>query len=240
MLLRGCCIRGSEFMRLLTHSSLPASLPAPCHASNKALQLMDLQAQAGKKWTQLSARGSTFCKGYFSLAPKSLDSILPVDRVSNATPEELTNMWNELHIGRGHVSAVLGREHFGILQHRANACPMFVIPLQREKGYVSFFLQVQMPHMLLTGLEDYKIQGIKASPYFTATHYSEFTESKGLTLVHGDIILPSKLSDMEAEQLLEIAHSFYLIDSRYKLVQQFNKQSEEFEFRDVLQELGIP
>lgn len=97
-----------------------------------------------------------------------------------------------------------------------------------------------MPHMLFTGLEDYKIRGTQAAPYFTVTYYKEFAESKGLVLIRGDVVFSSKLGDSDAEWLLETMQSFYLNDVRYKLVERFNKETREFEFKDVLQVLEMP
>ena len=34
--------------------------------------------------------------------------------------------------------------------------------------------------------------------------------------------------------------SFYLNDSRYKLVERFNRETREFEFKDVVKALGMP
>lgn len=99
---------------------------------------------------------------------------------------------------------------------------------------------VQMPHMLFTGLEDYKARGTQAAPYFTLSYYTEFAETKDLVLIRGDIVFTSKLSDSEAKWLLETAQSFYLNDTRYKLVELFNKETSEFEFKDVLQALDMP
>lgn len=98
-------------------------------------------------------------------------------------------------------------------------------------------LAVQMPHILFTGLEDYKARGTQAAPYFTVSCYTEFAESKDLVLIRGNVVLPSKLSDSEAKWLLETSQSFYLNDQRYKLVERFNKETHEFEFKDVLQAL---
>ncbi|KAH7522712.1 hypothetical protein FEM48_Zijuj07G0167600 [Ziziphus jujuba var. spinosa] len=101
----------------------------------------------------------------------------------------------------------------------------FVIPLWRGSGYVTMFLQVQMPQMILTGLEDYKARGTQTSPYFTITYYKEFAETKNPVLIRRDIVLTSKLSNLEAKWLLETAQSFYLNDVRYKLVERFNKET---------------
>lgn len=97
-----------------------------------------------------------------------------------------------------------------------------------------------MPHMIITGLEDYKARGTQASPYLTVTYYTEFAETKDIVLVRGDVVFASKLSDSEAEWLLETAQSFYLNDSRYKLVERFNKETRDFEFNDVLRVLEMP
>lgn len=94
--------------------------------------------------------------------------------------------------------------------------------------------------MLFTGLEDYKARGTQAAPYFTVTYYPEFAESKDLVLIRGDVVFTSKLSDEEARWLLGTAQSFYLNDTRYKLVEQFNKHTHEFEFKNVLRALDMP
>lgn len=97
-----------------------------------------------------------------------------------------------------------------------------------------------MPHIIFTGLEDYKARGSQAAPYVTVSYYKEFAESKGLVLIRGDVVFTSKLSDTEAKWLLETAQSFYLNDVRYKLVERFNKETHDFEFKDVLQALDMP
>lgn len=94
--------------------------------------------------------------------------------------------------------------------------------------------------MIFTGLEDYKARGTEATPYFTVSYYTEFAETKDLVLIRGDIVFASKLTDAEAKWLLETTQSFYLNDNRYKLIERFNKQTRDFEFKDVLQALDIP
>lgn len=97
-----------------------------------------------------------------------------------------------------------------------------------------------MPHIIFTGLEDYKARGTQASPYLTASYYTEFADTKDLVLIRGDVVFTSKLTDKEAETLMENAQSFYLDDVRYKQVERFNKHTREFEFKDVLQALEMP
>ncbi|MED6146025.1 hypothetical protein PIB30_030706 [Stylosanthes scabra] len=72
---------------------------------------------------------------------------------------------------------------------------------------------------------DYKARGTQAAPYFTVTFYKEFAETKDLVLIRGDVVFTSKLTDSEAEWLIETVQSFYLNDARYKLVERFNKET---------------
>ncbi|XP_068653888.1 protein atp11, mitochondrial isoform X2 [Aristolochia californica] len=147
---------------------------------------------------------------------------------------------DQYHLGRGHIGASMTGKLHRLLVERSASCRYFVIPLWRGSGYTTMFLQAQIPHMLFTGLEDYKARGTQAAPYFTITYYTEFAESKDLVLIRGDIVFTSKLSDAEAQWLLETAQSFYLNDTWYNLVERFNKQTHDFEFKDVLKALDMP
>lgn len=91
--------------------------------------------------------------------------------------------------------------------------------------------------MPFTGLEDYKARGTQATPYFALSYYTELVETEGMLLIRGEILC--NLSYSEAKRLLETAQSFYLNAMRYKLVERFNKESSEFEFKDILQFFSI-
>ncbi|KAM0902199.1 hypothetical protein ACQ4PT_019437 [Festuca glaucescens] len=189
----------------------------------------------------LPRRGySQFASGFTPLEPKTLGSILDVERAKGLSPEHLVAAWDDYHLGRGHIGASMKAKLYHLLEQRSATCRYFVIPLWRGSGYTTMFMQVQLPHMIFTGLEDYKARGTQASPYYTVTHYTEFAETKDTVLVRGDVVFTSKLTDLEAKCLLETAHSFYLNDVRYKLVERFNKETQDFEFKDVLQVLDMP
>ncbi|XP_008784439.2 uncharacterized protein LOC103703378 [Phoenix dactylifera] len=193
------------------------------------------------KWATVGFhRGSRFATGYAPLQAKPLDSIIDIERAKTRSPEDLISIWDDYHLGRGHVGASMKAKLYHLMEQRSITCRHFVIPLWRGSGYTNMFVQVQMPHILFTSLEDYKARGTQASPYFTVTHYTEFAESKDVVLIRGDVVFTSKLSDSEARWLLETAQSFYLNDVRYKLVERFNKETHEFEFKDVLQTLEMP
>ncbi|KAG0532695.1 hypothetical protein BDA96_04G129200 [Sorghum bicolor] len=183
---------------------------------------------------------SQFASGFTPLKPKPLGSILDIERAKGLSPEHLVAAWDDYHLGRGHIGASMKAKLYHLLEQRSDSCRHFVIPLWKGSGYTTMFMQVQMPYIIFTGLEDYKARGTQASPYYTVTHYTEFAETKDTVLIRGDVVFTSKLTDSEAKTLLETAHSFYLNDVRYRLVERFNKETHDFEFRDVLQVLDMP
>ncbi|KAI3880977.1 hypothetical protein MKX03_007823 [Papaver bracteatum] len=183
---------------------------------------------------------SNFASGFTPLQQKPLNSIVDIERAKNFSPEDLADIWDDYHLGRGHIGVTMKAKLYHLMKQRAVTCRHFVVPLWKGSGYVTMFVQVQMPHIIFTGLEDYKARGTQAAPYFTATYFTEFAETKDMVLVRGDIVFTSKLTDAEAQWLLETTQAFYLNDARYKLVEQFNKQTHDFEFKDVLKALDLP
>lgn len=201
------------------------------------------EALPGKhiEWASLgSVRNSRFASGFSPLKPKPLDSIMDLDRAKTKSPEELTSIWDDYHLGRGHIGITMKAQLYRLLEQRAAECRYFVIPLWRGSGYITMFAQVEAPHMIFTGLEDYKARGTQAAPYLTSTFYTELSETKDLVLIRGDVVFTSKLTDEEAKWIMETAQSFYLNDTRYKLLERFNKHTHDFEFKDVLQALDMP
>ncbi|CAI5536436.1 unnamed protein product [Closterium sp. Naga37s-1] len=184
-------------------------------------------------------RGSQFASGFSMPQPKRLEEIMSVDALRACEADEIAAMWNNHHLGRTHVSTVISAAAFEALQHRAKVCPMFVLPVARSKGFVTMLAQAQMPHLLFTGLEDFKVRGPSAAPFFTVTHYPDLAAEKGVVLVRGDVVLPNKMNDDEARTLLRDLHSFYTEDSRYHHVEAFNKRPDEFDYRAVVRALGI-
>eukprot|EP00850_Spirogloea_muscicola_P012476 SM000081S22610 [mRNA] locus=s81:4969:11336:+ [translate_table: standard] len=200
----------------------------------------DEPTRGAARGSAVGAGGGQFASGFSLPAPKSLDAIIKLEAVAGKTAEEIAAIWQGYHLGRGHVSAVMAARLFATLADRATRCPLFVLPVRKERGFITMLLQAQMPHLLFTGLEDYKALGPQATPYMTVSHYKDLADTKGLVLVRGDVVLPSKLNDDEAKALLKDAHAFFLEDNKYRHVTTFNKASADFKFEEVLREAGVP
>lgn len=184
-------------------------------------------------------RQSQFASGFSLPMPKTLNDIMRIETVEGLPPDEVARIWNDFHIGRGHISAVMATPLYEAFKSRAQACPLFVLPVRRDGGFVNMVTQAQIPYLLVTGLHDYKLRGTNAAPFFAVTHYTELAKSKGLVLVRGDVVLPSQLSDSEAQGLLKDVHAFYLQENKFRLVQAFNKDPRSFDFQAVLRESGV-
>ncbi|KAI3970153.1 hypothetical protein MKW92_036112 [Papaver armeniacum] len=232
----------SRFSRCLTSSTTTllhfdsSSSSLGRHSYNTfSLQRYKMIPGNNMKWGSLipSRDYSNFASGFTTLQQKTLSSILDIERGKNFSPENLADIWDDYHLGRGHIGVTMKAKLYHLMKQRAVTCWHFVVPLWKGSGYVTMFVQVQVPHIIFTGLEDYKARGTQAAPYFTATYFTEFAETKDMVLVCGDVVFTSKLTDTEAQWLLETTQSFYLNDARYKLVEQFNKQTYDFEFKDV-------
>ncbi|XVE51424.1 hypothetical protein DITRI_Ditri02bG0039100 [Diplodiscus trichospermus] len=251
------------------------------------------------KWGSIGfCRTSRFATGLTPLQPKPLDSIMDLDRAKNRSPEDLASIWDDYHLGRGHIGLTTKAKVYHLLEQRGSDCRYFVIPLWRGSGYTTMFTQVgkslqnalaarvsiywlvlcmdvksKISNKFLAGDRNicdeclgmlglfalinsikYKcscrtcfslvlkiIKQEELKQLLTSTSfYTEFAESKDLVLIHGDIVFTSKLSDEEANWLLETTLSFYLNDARYKLVERFNREPHDFEFKDVLRALDMP
>lgn len=231
---------------LFGNASCPSNVPRQSFTTYSLQELHKFQKHSiipGNlvTWGSLGfCRTSRFASGFTPLQKKPLNSIIDIERAKDLPAEDLIAIWDDYHLGRGHIGTSMTAKLYHLMEQRAANCRYFVVPLWKGSGYTTMFAQVQMPHMLFTGLEDYKAKGTQASAYFAVSYYTEFAENKDLVLIRGDVVFTSKVTDSEAKWLLETMQSFYLNDNRYKLVERFNRETRDFEFKDVLKALDMP
>ncbi|KAL4332839.1 hypothetical protein GQ457_07G029430 [Hibiscus cannabinus] len=111
---------------------------------------------------------------------------------NNHSPEDLASIWDDYHLGRGHIGLTMKAKLYRLLEQRSSDCRYFVVPLWRGSGYTTMFAQVQLPYMLFT----------------------DFAESKDLVLIRGDIVFTSKLTDEEAKWLNVSIKNHVILSSR--------------------------
>lgn len=78
--------------------SFPAGLGTARALSSAVLSqpLTESDGPNRAPWGLFFSRGSKFASGYSALTRKPLDSIMNVESVKYASPEELTTIWNEV------------------------------------------------------------------------------------------------------------------------------------------------
>ena len=110
--------------------------------------------------------------------------------------------------------------------------PMFVLPLPKGRdAFVTFLVQMQLPHVLFTLLEEYQKMSDRASPHLVLTHYAELLDDKGIVLVRGDVT-GHELADRRGALWLaqKVAHFFGGGGGDHGLVQDFNHNPGRFSF----------
>ncbi|XP_017236230.1 uncharacterized protein LOC108209685 isoform X2 [Daucus carota subsp. sativus] len=94
------------------------------------------------KWGSLgSCRRSSFASGYEPLKQKPLGSIIDIRRAELQSPEDLADIWDDFHLGRGHIGVSMKASLYHLLQQRAADCRFFVMPLPKGSGYTTMFAQ---------------------------------------------------------------------------------------------------
>lgn len=174
-------------------------------------------------------------------APQSLDEIMKLDQLRDRTPEEVEDIWMQFHLddSKGRAGAVLPGPLYNMFQTRATASPNFVLPLGKGPGKsLSILLQCQLPHVLFTGLEDFKQMGASAPPVMTVTHYPELLASHNLVLARADAVSPHVVSVPEARTLVALTHAFYSDPRSFLKVHEFNHEPQRFSYTDLLRDLG--
>ncbi|XP_057250181.1 uncharacterized protein LOC104905527 isoform X2 [Beta vulgaris subsp. vulgaris] len=109
------------------------------------------------KWGLLGfVRTSKFASGFSPLEVKPLNSIMDVQRAQFKSPEDLASVWDDFHLGRGHIGASMKTNLYRLFEQRGVDCQYFVIPLWRESGYTTMFSQAiytqWLPHWSMVDL----------------------------------------------------------------------------------------
>jgi len=151
------------------------------------------------------------------------------ERENASTIEEL---WAEYHRARQHTtSKVLSTAQYMQLLSKAQAAPMFLLPVPKGEDSNSYFMLVcqnQQKSFVLTYLEDFKRNPLTANPYLVLTCFDELVRGKGLALLRGDVI--SHMSRNEGATIMEQVLQSYLHDSEYETVRKFNFEPQSFDF----------
>lgn len=176
-------------------------------------------------------------------SPEKLEDIVKLELLARHDAGGVAKIWAAQHENeeqRGRVGTHIDAKKYGKFVERVKESPLFVLPLAKPEGYLTVVLQVQLPRVLFTTLEEYRTHTTAARAHLAVTHYTELAADKGIVLVRGDVLQKADVNIFEAKALLQHMYEFYLNPRKYELfVRKFNQNPTSFQFKDLLVELGF-
>jgi hypothetical protein len=171
--------------------------------------------------------------------PDSLHSLMYTERLMHETPEEVQRIWEEYHANSSvHSVHSLSPETYDAMCRTASESSVFLLPVEKNDGFVTMLLEMRLPKVQCTTVHEYKQSAEQASPHVVATYFSELRHSHNLVLARADV-LTNWLTVHDVSTLMQRTHSFYTDPRRAEYVRLANRRSDLFDFNDVLHELGI-
>lgn len=154
----------------------------------------------------------------------------------------MQRIWTTHHASlTHHVASSLTAHEYDKFCATARAHPLFVLPVPKgtQGGFVSFFMQCQLPYVICTLLEEYQRRGAAAQPHLVVSHYDELRNTKGVVLVRGELVTSTNLDREEAAKLVGHMHRFYMEADGQAIVSDFNRGAASFDFGQVLKRCGV-
>lgn len=181
------------------------------------------------------------CRDYVHLTrpTKKLDEIVKLSLLEKEYPERIKEIWNSYHAFKIDViSEAIKPSTYFPLQHRAQSCPNFVLPLHNRLGYENMYVQYQGPDVFLfTSLREFQTLRDHAVPLLVLQHFRDLEKSKELILVRGEV-RETCLTKENALRLVKMLYHYYLTDDKFnRFIEVFNKTPHMFNFQAFLEEI---
>jgi hypothetical protein len=118
----------------------------------------------------------------------NLEQIVDVNLLLKEPYEQIVHIWNGYHEFKlDLISDVLKSSPFRTLLTRGRECPNFVLPLQKKRGYINYYLQFQDRQILFTSLREFQARGSEAHPVISLSYFTELEKTKDLVLLRGEV-----------------------------------------------------
>lgn len=177
---------------------------------------------------------------------KLLSSYIDIPKTLELPEKEIEYIWRLRHASDPQsLCAVIPRSTYNHIETTARRHPQFILPIPREdKGAEIHFLQWTFPSpttstVLFTHLAEFKLRGEYAQPHTTVTHHLDLVDTKGLVLLHGNVVDGRGITVDEGKWLLMCLQKFYGAEpqvGRKKLLEQFSQGDSHFKLEELLDE----
>ena len=108
------------------------------------------------------------------VAPKTLDSVMKVERLKNKDAKEIEQIWKKFHMHRSAVFACMSAQYWNFFAAIKMHLPVFVYPVPRDDNQWLFYVgQWGGNELNFTTLEHFKLKGADAPVILTLCHYPD-------------------------------------------------------------------
>lgn len=169
---------------------------------------------------------------------ESLDKIMKFDLIKDKTAEEIKSIWQEYHINKDFISAVIPPADFKKLQEKGKKHPVFLFPLPRSQGFEFIMCQFDRNTVHFTPLLYYQVHKENAPECLTIVHYTELLENKGMVLMRGEYD-KNVINSQEAQCLANQLKLYYTEDDpeKNRLLYTFTNKPDEFKHSELIKQV---
>ena len=166
-----------------------------------------------------------------------LNDILNLDKISNMSPEQIQNIWNEHHKEKNVIVATIPMKHYLKLEKRSNLFRNFIFPIARETQYEFFLLEFSNKNTYFTPLIQYQMYQENAPICLQLFYFTELLKSKEIVLMRGEFD-SNVIKRQEAQYLADQIQYYYCSNNEFQLqlLHKFNNNPEQFQYTDLITE----
>lgn len=195
-------------------------------------------APAERAYSQLLNPKKQLSKSIQDQQQEPLEKIMKLELIQDKSADEIRSIWQEYHLNKDFISAVIPVEDFRKLQEKGRRYPIFLFPLPRSQGYEFIMCQFDKNIVHFTPLLYYQVHKENAPECLTIVHYTEMLDSKGIVLMRGEYD-KNVINSKEAQCLANQLQMYYSQENEEKtrLLDTFTNKPDEFKHAELVKDL---
>jgi len=174
-------------------------------------------------------------------SPRKLSDIVKLPLLDKESPEDVRLIWEEFHKEKElTVSGFMSANEYRTIAERSKNCQYFVFPVKKGDGYFVLLSQIQDNTAVFTFLDDYRNNPSTAQPYLVLTMYPELLTraiGRGHNVLTRTDICNQELNKLDVQRIMSLFTQYYVSDSHFRTVEQFNLRPREFDFNEYVRKL---
>lgn len=171
--------------------------------------------------------------GNYAKPRKQLHEIIRLETLVKNTKDEIAEIWLKGHENKtNHTAHVMPKQLYDKLASRSKDHGFFALPLFSldNAGFKVVVVQFSAKQCSFTGLNEYKLSPMTATPYALFHFYDDMIHAdQQIALIRGEIVDP-RILKKQVEQIWSLIERFYTSDEDFQYVNIFNKQPNRFDY----------